>query len=38
MDYKIRFAAYDDYDLIYAFKKENFRPYVEIVLGWDEDY
>lgn len=38
MDYKIRFAAPDDHDLIYALKAESVRPYVEKIWGWDEDY
>ena len=38
MDYKIRFATCDDYDLIYNLKKENLRPYVEKIWGWDENY
>ena len=38
MDYKIRFATPDDYDLIYALKTESIRPYVEKIWGWDEDY
>ena len=38
MDYKIRFATSDDHDMIYALKKENLRPYVEKIWGWDEDY
>lgn len=38
MDYKIRFATFDDYDLIYALKKENLSSYVENIWGWDEDY
>ena len=38
MDYKIRFATPDDYDLIYALKSESIRPYVEKIWGWDEDY
>ena len=37
MDYKIRFATPDDYDLIYALKTESIRPYVEKIWGWDED-
>ena len=38
MEYKIRFATPDDYDLIYALKTESIRPYVEKIWGWDEDY
>ncbi len=38
MDYKIRFATPDDHDLIYAFKAESVRPYVEKIWGWDENY
>ena len=38
MNYKIRFATPDDYDLIYALKTESIRPYVEKIWGWDEDY
>lgn len=38
MDYKIRFAASDDHNLIYALKVESVRPYVEKIWGWDEDY
>lgn len=38
MEYKIRFATTDDHDLIYALKRENLRPYVEKIWGWDEDY
>ena len=37
MDYKIRFATSDDYDFIYALKKENLRFYVEKIWGWNED-
>ena len=38
MEYKIRFATPDDYDLIYALKTESIRPYVEKIWGLDEDY
>lgn len=38
MDYKIRFAAPDDHDLIYALKAASVRPYVEKIWGWDEDF
>lgn len=38
MYYKIRFATWDDYDLIYELKTQSNRPYVEKIWGWDEDY
>lgn len=38
MGYKIRFAAPNDHDLIYALKAESVHPYVEKIWGWDEDY
>lgn len=38
MDYKIRFATADDYDVIYALKAEPVRLYVERIWDWDEEY
>lgn len=37
MDYRIRFAAPGDHDLIYTLKAASVRPYVEKIWGWDED-
>ena len=38
MEYIIRSATPDDYDLIYILKSQSVRPYVEKIWGWDESY
>ena len=38
MEYIIRSATPDDYDLIYILKSQSVRPYVEKIWGWDENY
>ncbi len=38
MNHSLRKARHDDFEVLYKINKEAYKPYVEQIWGWDEDW